>query len=61
MTPYFVVLLLAVMLYSGYQHGKNKIFLFLAFIILTLLPGLRDMMVGTDTGGYAREIGRAHV
>lgn len=55
MTPYFVVLLLAVMLYSGYQHGKNKIFLFLAFIILTLLPGLRDMMVGTDTGGYARE------
>lgn len=55
MIPYFVVLFLSVLLYYNYEKTESKLFLYLAFIILTLLPGLRDLTVGTDTQGYVRE------
>lgn len=54
MTPYFVVLILALIFMAVYQKSQDKLFLVLCAIPLIVLIGFRSAEVGTDTGGYCR-------
>lgn len=57
MTAYIIFLLVVLLLSWGItkNYGGNKILYWILLLLaLVLFEGLRDMSVGTDTGGYSR-------
>lgn len=57
MTAYIIFLLVVLLLSKciSQNYGGNKIlYWILLLLVLVLFEGLRDMSVGTDTGGYSR-------
>lgn len=56
MTPYFIFLIISLLLaYLAYRRQRTHfIFIILLYTALSLFAGLRSAEVGTDTSGYAR-------
>jgi len=54
----FVVVVAAHLAYKSRSVALARFFLAVAFISMVLVAGLRDKVVGTDTGGYVRYFNR---
>ena len=52
MLIYFILLVIVVILANGYDRSKSGIYLVFILLFMTLLAGLRDVNVGTDSWSY---------
>lgn len=59
MYQYFILLILALLLFANstnnnHSKGLKRVYFFLTLLLLTLFAGLRNFTVGTDTSSYVR-------